>query len=253
MKSCLVVLFSVLLAACAGNTPQTSENLNDSAAEAYTQLGIQYLRDGDNASAKQAFHRASQINPNAELAYNGLAMVFQMEQEASLAESYFEKAVSIAPDNAVVHNNYGAFLFSQERYEQACKELGRATEDPFYAQRAQAFENLGRCYQNLKRYPAAENAFKRSLTLNPNRPVALIELAETLLTEQQTDEAIVYFDRFGELVDNRQVEHYAKSLWLGIRISRIKNNSISAATYGLILKNLFPDSQEYREYKESSR
>ncbi|MBN3563985.1 type IV pilus biogenesis/stability protein PilW [Aliamphritea spongicola] len=253
MKSCLVVLLSVLLAACAGNTTQTNGNIDNGAAEAYTQLGIQYLRDGDNANAKQAFHRATQIDPDTELAYNGLAMVFQLESENNLAEEYFKRAVSIAPDNAVLRNNYGAFLFSQERYEEACKELAVATQDPFYAQRAQAFENLGRCYQNLKRFPAAEHAFKRSLNLNPNRPVALIELADTLLAENQPDEAIIYFDRFGELVDNRQVEHYARSLWLGIRISRVKNNSISAATYGLILKNLFPDSQEYREYKESSR
>ncbi len=253
MKSCLVVLFSVLLAACAGNTPQINNTSRDSASEAYTQLGIQYLRDGDNANAKQAFHRASQIDPDAELAYNGLAMVFQLEDESTLAEDYFKKAVAITPDNAAIRNNYGAFLFSQNRFEEACKELAVATQDPFYNQRAQAFENLGRCYQNLQRYPAAEHAFKRSLNLNPNRPVALVELADTLLAEKQTDEAIVYFDRFGELVDNRQVEHYARSLWLGIRISRIKNNSITAATYGLILKNLFPDSQEYREYKESSR
>lgn len=253
MKSCLVVLLSVLLAACAGNPSSSDTAAHSAASDAYIQLGIQYLRDGDTVNAKQAFLRASEINPRAELAFNGLAMVFQIEEEAELAESYFERAVDISPGNAVIHNNYGAFLFSEQRFEEACRELSRATEDPFYNSRAQAFENLGRCYLNLERYAAATHAFKRSLTLDPNRPVALVELSEALLAENKPDEAIVYFDRFSQLVDDRRVEHYAKSLWLGIRISRLKKNSISAATYGLILKNLFPESDEYREYKESSR
>lgn len=253
MKGYLVVLISLLLVGCAGQAVSPSGQSSGDAANAYTQLGMQYLRGGDSANAKSAFLRATEIDSDAVQAYSGLAMVFQLEQESELAEDYFRQAISIAPDSAMLHNNYGAFLFSLERYAEACKQLARATEDPFYNRRAQAFENLGRCYLLIERSDAAEHAFKRSLKLSPKRAMAIIELSSLLLEKGEDDQAATYFEQFSQMIDAKQAQHNAKSLWLGVRIARLKNNAIDASTYGLILKNLYPDSSEYRQYKESSR
>ncbi len=251
MKGYLVVLCCLYLFGCAQNGTSSTPAVN-AAADAYTQLGMQYLRSGDAVNAKTAFQRAKEIDSDSVAAYNGLAMVFQLEEEPALAEKYFKQAVAMAPDSAMLHNNYGAFLFSIERYQDACRELARATEDPFYNNRAQAFENLGRCYRLIGRDDAAEHALKRSLKLNSNRPVALVELASVLLERGETDEAVMYFDQFSRMIDAKQVEHYAKSLWLGVRIARAQNSAVTAATYGLILKNLYPESDEYGQYKEST-
>lgn len=253
MKSYLVLLLSLILAGCAGQTVSPTDKSTQGAAEAYTQLGMQYLRNGDAVNAKSAFQRASEIDKNAVSAYNGLAMAFQIEQEPVLAEQYFEKAISIAPDSAMLRNNFGAFLFSQERYPEACKQLGRATEDPFYNRRAQAFENLGRCYLLIDRSDAAEHAFERSLKLNPGRVLPILELSALALEKDDIELAVTYFEQFSQMVDAKQIDHNAKSLWLGVQIARIQNKAVNAATYGLILKNLYPESNEYRQYKESSR
>jgi len=253
LKGYLVVLISLLLAGCAGQAASPSDHSSDDAANAYTQLGMQYLRGGDSGNAKGAFLRATEIDSDAVQAYSGLAMVFQFEQEPGLAEDYFRKAISIAPDSAMLHNNYGAFLFSLERYTEACKQLARATEDPFYNRRAQAFENLGRCYQLIERPDAAEHAFKRSLKLSPLRAMAIVELSSLLLDKSEDDQAVTYFEQFSQMIDDKQAQHSAKSLWLGVRIARLQNNAIDASTYGLILKNLYPNSSEYRQYKESTR
>mgnify|MGYP001472216249 CR=1 FL=1 len=253
MKGYLIILLSVFIAGCAGQEVTTAEQNAPQAAQAYTQLGMQYLRGGDTGSAKTAFQRAVEIAPDEFLSYNGLAMVFQLEDEPDLAEKYFKKAISLESDSAMLHNNYGAFLFSLERYPQACKELARATEDPFYNLRSQAFENLGRCFMLIERPDAAQHAFERSLKLNANRPLAILQLADAMLQQDDLAEAVNYFDQFSELVDQKRVEHNAQSLWLGVQISRLKQDGVNASTYGLILKSMYPDSDEYRQYKESTR
>jgi type IV pilus assembly protein PilF len=81
----------------------------------------------------------------------------------------------------------------------------------------------------------------------------LVELSELLLLEGNYIEAEQYFDRFLELVEKRRIDHYAKSLWVGIRLARQNRQVTRSATFALILKNLYPNSVEYREYEESAR
>ncbi|MFW1678453.1 type IV pilus biogenesis/stability protein PilW [Pontibacter sp. JAM-7] len=221
--------------------------------DVYTRLGFEYLQEGDTSNAKQSFQRAIEMNSGYAEAHNGLALVFQLEGDTALAETYYRKATQLEPDSAMMHNNFGAFLFANQRYEEACQEIARATEDPFYTRRSQAFENLGRCYRLLQRDDAAKHAFQRSLQVTQNRPVSLVELTDLLIDANEPADAGKYFDRFLELVDKRQTEHYAKSLWVGIRLERMRGNTSRAATFALILKNLYPESEEYQQYKESSR
>jgi len=229
-----------------------AEGAPDAALQAYTQLGLQYLQAGDTVSAKGSLQRAIAIDPKYGPAYNAMALVFQVERDFDLAEEYFRKSVEFEPMSAMVHNNFGAFLFAQQRYEEACRHLARATEDPFYPLRAQAFENLGRCYRIIERQDVAEHAFRRALDLSHNRPIAQIELADLLLVKGDSAEAMFWFRQFRDLVDQRRVEHSPLSLWVGIRVARESRDVSLATTYSLLLRNLFPDSEEYRQFKEAA-
>lgn len=255
MRKVVGLALVLLMAGCSSNTTQNGMQRAspEAALEAYTQLGLQYLRAGDTVSAKDALQRALEIDDDYAGIYNGLALVFQVEQEFDLAEENFRKAVSLESDSAIYHNNFGAFLYARGRYEEACVEIARATEDPFYPQRAQSFENLGRCYRMIGRPDAAQHAFERSLRLGPNRPLALLELAELHLKAGRLVEAQRYYDQFSALIDLRQVEHSAQSLWLGIQLARINGDSTRAATYSLLLKNLYPQSPEYALFKETTQ
>jgi len=251
-----LLLAAALVSGCASQSTGSvgaQRGESEEAVEAYTGLGLQYLQAGNTVNAKMSLQRALSINDDYAPAYNAMALVFQVEQEYGLAEDYFRKAIAADADSAMVHNNFGAFLFARQRYQEACEELNRATLDPFYQQRAQAFENLGRCYALLDRHDDAIGAFKRALAINGNRPVALVELSAQLLRQNDHAMASRYFERFRQLVDNRQVEHYPKSLWLGIQLARLDRNVSRAATYALLLKNMFPQSEEYRLYKESAQ
>ncbi len=226
---------------------------SEGALQAYTTLGLQYLQTGDSVNAKSAVQKALDINPKYAPAFNALGLVFQVEGEIALAEQYYKRAIEQEPDSAMFHNNYGAFLFSEKRYQQACVELAKATEDPFYNNRSQTFENLGRCYQEVGRNDVAIHAFERSLKTGGIRPLALVELSDIYLSTGNVLKAEEYFSQFTEMVNSKRVNHSSKSLWVGIRLARENHKVSLATTYTLLLKNMYPESDEYMQYKESAR
>lgn len=251
-----MLLFTVtMMAGCASQTTGSGNATSspEEALEAYTSLGLQYLQAGNTVNAKMSVQRAMAIDANYAPAYNAMALIFQSEQEYELAEKYFLQAITTDKTSAMIHNNYGAFLFSRQRYEEACGQLSQATIDPFYQQRAQALENLGRCYLLINSPDKAHEAFRRSLAINGNRPVALVELSGLLLDQGDRAGASRLFEHFRELVEQKRAEHYPKSLWVGIRMARAERNVSRAATYALLLKNMYPESQEYRLYEETAQ
>ena len=261
MKSARVwvaVLVGVLLSGCTGLQSESvainkKTVSSEGALQAYTTLGLQYLQSGDSVNAKSAVQKALDINAEYAPSYNALGLIFQLEDEVALAEQYYKKAIYLEPDSAMFHNNYGAFLFSEKRYQEACVELSKATEDPFYNNRSQAFENLGRCYLKIGRANVAIHSFERSLKVGGMRPLALVELADLYLVSQNISKAETYYSQFTGLVNAKKVNHSAKSLWVGVQLAR-ENGKISlATTYALLLKNLYPESDEYKKYKESAR
>jgi len=251
----MLLLAVTLMAGCASQTTGSGRPVSSDqdAVEAYTNLGLQYLQAGNTANAKASVQRAIAIDDSHAPAYNAMALIFQAEQEYGLAEEYFRKALAADRASAMINNNYARFLFSQQRYQEACQKLEVATDDPFYNRRDQAFENLGRCYLLSNSPEKAQEAFRRSLAINGNRPLALLELSDLLLNNGDLAGASRLFSRFRELVEQKRAEHSSKSLWLGIRLARAEHNASRAATYALLLKNLYPESQEYRLYEETAQ
>lgn len=252
-KLITVTLLLLLINGCVSSRTVTSDASPEAAQQAYTQLGIQYLQAGDTVNAKSSLQRSLIINERYAPAHNALGLVFQAERDFELAEGYFKRAIELEPMSAIFHNNYGAFLYSRQRYAEACHHFSRATEDPFYPARAQAFENMGRCYIQLGRLDVAEHALRRSLDLQRDRPFAQVAMSGLLLDQGNIPEAIGLYNRFRAQVDARMAEQDANSLWVGVRIARADRNPSLAATYGLLLRNLYPDSEEYRLFKESEQ
>ena len=249
-----LVLCLTLFTGCA-TSPQDNRNdvSSDAALEAYTRLGLQYLQARDTANARASVQRALEINNDYAPAYNALGLIFQFEDETQLAEQYYKDAIRLDRDSAMFHNNYGAFLYAQKRYREACNELEKATSDPFYTGRGRAFENLGRCYNQIGENVKALDAFERSLKTGGRRPYSLVELAQLYLSVNDLAKAEGYYKEFERLVDDKRIDHSAKSLWVGIQLSRANSDTSKSVTYALLLKNLYPDSQEYQLYKESTR
>ncbi len=243
----LVIGLCLTLGACVTTTNAPEQKIDLAKAEAtHVQAGLNYLRQRDKESARRHFLKALKLNSRSAGANNGIALVHQMEEEYELADQYYKKALSIEPDYALARNNYGVFLFMQERYKEAEKHLEIVAKDFTYSRRAIALISLGKTQLALNKATEAEKSFKQVLSINFRQPQAQLELADLYFQQQNYTNSKFYLDQFAK--NSRQTP---RSLWIGIRIEKIFGNKDKEASYALALKNLYPYSQEYLEYKKS--
>lgn len=238
-----------MLALLSGCMSQPSkEDVNREAAlETYYKLAIGYLENGNRESARHHIQQAFELDSRSSRAYAAQGLLLQSEGEPERAEENFRKALRYDDDFTQARNNYGAFLFQQERYEEAYEQFVRASEDLDYDNRARALLNLGRTALELDRPEKARAALEQAINLNEELAPALLELAQMEFEDEAYADAKRYLDRYAEVR-----RHSARSLLLGIKIERIFDNKDKEASYALALKNRFPYSDEYLEYKQMS-
>lgn len=250
LRVALLFLFAGLMAGCissgSGNPMRTSEGRNE-ARDAYIQLGIGYLQQGEASRAKTPLRKALELDPDSADAHAALALVFQTEMENKLADEHYRKALSSRNDARIL-NNYGSFLFEQKRYEEAMERFAKAAEDNLYPERSRVFQNMGMTALQLGQRDQAETYFTRALRLDSRQPRALLELALLAYEAKDYVPAKRYYTSFSSLS-----EQNARSLLLGIRLANIHQDRDQAASLGLQLKRLYPGSPEYQQFLSEQR
>ena len=158
-----ILFLTGILSACVTTTTGgfNVEPSEEAALEDYVQLAIAYYDNGDMVGARRHLNNAIAIDDRNSDVYNVLALIFQTEGDLDLAEENFEKSIRYNRDNSRARNNYGALLYSLEKYEEAMEQFGRVTQDTMYEGRAIAFENLGRSALPLGRLAAQKKQSKR--------------------------------------------------------------------------------------------
>ncbi|UFH50088.1 type IV pilus biogenesis/stability protein PilW [Pseudomonas sp. KNUC1026] len=245
LRAALLLLLVGLLPGCVTTgkvNPMDTQKGRNEARDAYVQLGLGYLMQGDTERAKVPLKSALDLDSSSQDANAALALVFQAEREPKLAEEYFRKSLS-SGENARIRNNYGSFLFEQQRYPEAYEMFQKAASDPLYPERSRVFENLGMAAQQLNRPDEAQGWLEKAIAMNGRQPRALLELAEIAYDRKQFVPSRDYFQRFSQLS-----EQNARSLLLGIRLAKVFEDKNTAASYGLQLKRLYPGTPEYQQY-----
>lgn len=246
----VTIIGCLLITGCVveGNksNPLRTEQGKKEAVQAYIDLAFGYVRIGQLEQAKDPLLEALKIDPKSIDANAAMAYVFQLENDPKNAQTFFEKALAIEPNNTRVLNNYGAFLFEQNRLDEAKKVLLKASEDSFYSERSMVFENLGLIALRQNLLNEAEEYFNQALLFNKMRPVSLISLAEIYYQKKNYVQSKSYYDNFIAIIDNRQTP---QSLLFGIRLSTALNDKQRVANYASQLQQLYPDSLEYKTYK----
>ncbi|WP_277051859.1 type IV pilus biogenesis/stability protein PilW [Zestomonas thermotolerans] len=246
LRPALFLLFAALLAGCvsSGNVdPLKTEKGRTEARDAYIQLGLGYLRQGETGKAKVPLKKALELDPSSVDAHAALGLVFQVELEPQLADQHFRRALSIDPRDTRVRNNYGSFLFEQGRYPEALEQFRLASEDNLYSERSWVFENLGMTALKMNDREQARQYFERALRLNRRQPRSLLELALLAYERGEYVPARSYYERFSEVS-----EQNSRSLLLGIRLAKIFDDRDKAASLGLQLTRLYPGTPEYQQY-----
>ncbi len=236
LASCVLVL-----AACTSSPPRGS---SEKAVEDYTQLGLNYIREGNRDSARKHIQRALEIDSRSPGAHNAMALLLQTEEEYALAEKHYKKAIALDGSFTRARNNYGVFLYNLERYGDAYKQFRIAGDDVNYALRPQVLHSAGVAAYKMGEPDKAKEAWDKALVLESRSPLPHLELAQFYFDQQDFANARKYLDAFDKLSQPQ-----ARSLWLAIRIEDHFGNKDGVASKGLALRKLFPNSEENRQYQ----
>lgn len=220
-------------------------------SEINTQLGVEYMTKGRNDIALKKLEKAIEYDP-----YNGNAHHFMAELQRRLgehekAQKHYRKALKLLPEDSSLKNNYAVYLCDTKQYEEAQEFFEKVLTDPLYSKKYQTYENMGVCAKSSGNLLKAEEAFTAALKLNPYMPRSLIGMSGIEFDRQKISAAYEHFKKYEKLA-----KHNAESLWMGVLLEKRRGNKNKAASYGLLLKGMFPDSKEaeyYRKLETSAR
>lgn len=255
LKVLLVTVICVVVSGCVTEVAGKREVLNtdkgrQEAVQAYIDLALGYIREGQTEEAKQPLVDALKIDPGSADVNGMIAYVFQLEQNYKDADEYFKKALVLDPSNSRILNNYGVFLFSQNRLDESKKYFLKALDDPFYSERSMVFENIGLVDLQQNNLVKAEDNFRQALLLKRTRVVSILGLAQVYYQKKNYPTALNYYNSYAGMMGEAQSP---QGLLLGIRLSNAVNDKVNAAKYAMQLERLYPKSVEYREYKAGSK
>jgi type IV pilus assembly protein PilF len=249
MKWLTLPLLAILLLGCVTQTETvfTEPASPEDALQKRVALARQYIGQRNWEAAKRNLKVAAQLDDSNAEVFEAFALVYQSTGESELAEDNFKRAINLDKKFSRARNNYAAFLYSQERYREAEAQLLEVIKDTLYNARPQAFLNLGLCRLKLFDERGAEEAFLRTLAMQRDNTVALLEVAQLRLDAGDSDNASLYYDKYRALVRQQS----SRGLWLGIRLARVTGDADALSSYTMSLRNRYPNSAEYEAYMRS--
>lgn len=220
-------------------TPISQQTDEQTRARIHTELGAAYFSRGQYTVALEELHDALSADSNYAPAYGVMGLVYMELREDKPAESNFRRAMELAPGESEIHNNYGWFLCTRNKYDDAMTQFNIALSNPLYSAPEHALTNAGICSLQANKPDIAQGYFEKSLKYQPNQAQALTKLAQLYYQQGRLLEAKTLIDRF---FDNNKPT--PEALWLGIRLARKQNNKDAEASFSLQLRRMFADSPE---------
>jgi type IV pilus assembly protein PilF len=236
-----IALCAALIAAC-GSVPRAegAENMVD-AANYNVQLGVEYMRQGNLALAKEKLERAQKQNPRNPNVHSSLALLWERLGDRKKADSHFRAALRLAPQNPDVSNNYAVYLCRNGRFADGVQRFEAAARNPLYRTPEAAWTNAGVCLRQADRDKEAEAYFARALNVRPNFAEAAFQLGDLYLEQGRVNDA------------RTSVEQYLKAftatpdlLLLAVRTSCSLGDRVAEARYARKLRLDFPSSDAAR-------
>jgi tetratricopeptide (TPR) repeat protein len=132
---------------------------------AWNYLGWLYNKLGKYDKAIDAFKRAIVVNPRDPFAYNNLGQAYAYQKKYEEAIPQYLKQLEINKNDRYATANLGRAYFELKQYDKAVSVLETAaTVAP---KEPSVFYNLGRSYAKANQGEKAEEAFKKSVDLDP--------------------------------------------------------------------------------------
>lgn len=247
-----MVLLAMFVTGCVTNTDSrfAREADRDKAVRNYVQLATAYIGQDNTDRARNHLDRALELSPKNPGALAAKGLIYQSEGEPELAERSFKEALDSDPTYTRGRVYYGAYLYGQRRFEEARDQFLAASRDTSYGERASVFFNLGLTEERVGNLEGAVTAYRRAVELSRGDARSLLALSRTLVESGDYQSASHHYSRLITLMQrNRNLRHSPESLYTGIRIAHQMGDRNQASSLGLQLRNNFPNSVEYQQYR----
>lgn len=103
--------------------------LNPGDANAYNNLGSQYLMDDHYEKAIQFFKKAIHLNREHDIAISNIGLCFMRKGEYHEAISYFKRAISITPHEMYYRNLLLCLCFDRQEFSKSYLNIARQLDD----------------------------------------------------------------------------------------------------------------------------
>jgi type IV pilus assembly protein PilF len=237
---------ALILTACVthSSTPLHMANQKEAAAD-NTQLGIQYMNQGNLSLAKTKLDRAVEEDPSNPNVHSARAMLFERMNQLGKADEEFRTALRLAPQDPDVVNNYAVYLCQNGRTDEGVKRFLEAAHNPLYRTPQAAYTNAGVCLRAAKRDDEARVDFDAAIQVRPNDAEAAFQLATLDFDHGQLSAARTRIDGYvGTYVETPDL------LLLGVRVARAQRDLVAAQRYARRLQLDFPGSDQARALAE---
>lgn len=240
-----IFTLTVWLAACVSDQTRDSTEKLKQASVYNAELGLNYMKQGRYESASKKLKTAVQQDPENGNAQHYLAILYQTLGEREKAEKHFELAMEELPKDMFLMNNYGVFLCEGKKYTEAREYFDRVLADPLYKNKNQVYENIGLCAQSQGNIKLAEEYYKKTLRVAPQSAKSLLGMAQLSFDRQEFKESRNYLYQYLQVASQTPA-----SLWLGILLAKQSGNKNRIASYSVLLKGKYPDSEETAKLKK---
>ncbi len=250
MKIRLALLLTLtLLWGCAARLGTNVSPERERAEQNLAQVGYAHLERDRLTEARDAFRRALEQNPNSWRAYWGLALTNEREQDFNRAEEQYRKALRLGGGTQVRHS-YAAMLYNQGRDEEALREIRLVTDDEFYLDRAQAFEDQAYILLRLEQSEQALQSFRRAVELNRLMFASFYSMTEIHYLAGRYQEAVATFVELDQLLNSKTTAtHTPLTLLLGAQVAHAAGQPSYSRRLGQKLLEEFPQSEQADQYQ----
>lgn len=214
-----------------GSLSEAKEILLRGEKVAPTNTGIQLIlahvemRQNNTSSAIQRFLKVLEMEPQNVSPYIYLPGLFIEMKQFNLAEEIINKGEVIVQNYPSFHINKGALKVNQGNYRKAIRSYLKAIE--INPRHAAAHLSLAACYVEIEEWENAEKHYQIALESKQTRLNALKGLGKNYFKQKKYDQALIFIEKAIAEMPEDSLEKNLLFLWKAV-LFVIKEDNISA-------------------------
>ena len=234
-----LLLLLVATPSVAYETPQG--NTAADAARINARLGIEYMKQGQVAIAREKIDKALQQNPRDPGVQMSAGLLYEQLREPKVAERHYRQALKLEPDNPEAQNALGAFLCRNGQAKQGEEVFLEAARNPLYRTPEVAYTNAGVCARRNGRLDKSEEYLRLAVSQRSQYSEALLQMAGVSFERGNFLQARAFLQRYLGMAPAS-----AEVLLLGYQVEKALGDAAAADDFSGRLRRQFPNSPEAR-------